>query len=246
MGFYEERLYPILEKTADALLETEHMQNIINGTMPLERFQFQLRQNFNYLKDFSRCWAIGLARCNDYDEMSLWYASLKGVFEQELGESLRYWADASGASIESMENETMAEGKRSYTSHELARAWEGDNSMQIMAQFPCTILYLLFAEKACPKCTLPEDNMYHHWLFFYISDWYREHCERSIKLVNKLAENKSPEHLARMEEACAISCNYELLQFENLYNKEQTWPLPEIIPDKKRTIATWDVWNKDK
>ena len=26
--------------------------------------------------------------------MSLWYASLKGVFEQELGESLRYWMDA--------------------------------------------------------------------------------------------------------------------------------------------------------
>ena len=32
MGFYEERIFPIIDKTADALLETEHMQHIINGT----------------------------------------------------------------------------------------------------------------------------------------------------------------------------------------------------------------------
>lgn len=33
-------------------------------------------------------------------------------------------------------------------------------------------------------------------------------------------------------EIFAESCNYEILQWQNMYYKQETWPLPEIFPKK--------------
>ncbi|MGI6628960.1 MAG: TenA family protein [Bacillota bacterium] len=241
MGFYEERLMPIIKRTVDELCKTQHMQEILHGTMSKEKFQFQLKQNFNYLKEFCRCWAVGMSRCSDYDELSLWYKLLKGTFESELGESTRYWFEKAGINFDDAENTIMAECKRSYTSHELARAFEGDQAAQVIALFPCTILYWHMGLELVPKCTLPQDNMYRYWLEFYVGEWYTEHCKNAIKLVNKLTENKSERELTKLLEIFAISCNYEYLQWTDMYHNMSTWPIDDIFPPKFTTIEKLEI-----
>lgn len=241
MGFYEERLMPIIDRTVEELCMTTHMQDILHGTMSREKFQFQLKQNFNYLKEFCRCWAVGLARCSDYDELSLWYKLLKGTFESELGESIKYWAQQVDLSFDDLENTTMAQVKRSYTSHELARAFEGDHAVQVLALFPCTILYWHMGIKLVPQCTLPEGNMYRHWLEFYVGDWYTTHCQNAIRLVNRLTENKPERELTKLIEIFAVSCNYEYLQWTTMYQKAETWPIDDIFPPKFTTIEKLDL-----
>ena len=236
MGFYEERLMPAITRTVDELCATVHMQHILHGTMPKELFQFQLKQNFNYLKEFCRSWAIGMSRCSDYDELSIWYQLLKGTFESELGESFRYWGKEAGLTFEDMENTVMAQAKRSYTSHELARAFESDHASQVLALFPCTILYLFIGLKLVPQCILPKDNIYRHWLEFYIGEWYTEHCENAIRLVNKVTENKSERELTKLLEIFTVSCNYEYIQWTTLYQNAETWPIEDIIPPKFTTV----------
>ena len=49
MGFYEEKLVPIIKEVCPVIEATPHMQDILHGTMSLERFQFQIRQNYQYL-----------------------------------------------------------------------------------------------------------------------------------------------------------------------------------------------------
>ena len=61
MDFYKEELYPILHKTAEIIEESEHMKDIVNGTMSDERFRFQICQNYQYLLDYTRCWALMLS-----------------------------------------------------------------------------------------------------------------------------------------------------------------------------------------
>jgi len=241
MGFYEERLIPIIDRTVDEMIKTEHMQNILHGTMPKEKFQFQIKQNFNYLKDFCRCWSVGLAKCSDIDEMNLWYTLLKGTFESELGETIRFWGKEVGLTLDDIENTSMAEMKRSYTSHELARAFEGDHATQVLALFPCTILYWHLGLKLFPQCTLPEGNIYRYWLEFYVLEWYTGHSKRAIRLVNKLTENKTPRELTQLEEIFAIGCNYEYLQWTYMYNNMETWPIPDIIPPKFTTVEKFTI-----
>lgn len=69
MGFYEETLLPMIKKTVAVIEKTPHMQDILHGTMPDDRFRFQIKQNYNYLMEFTKCWAVGFAKCNGYEEM---------------------------------------------------------------------------------------------------------------------------------------------------------------------------------
>ncbi len=42
MGFYEETLLPMIKKTVAVIEKTPHMQDILHGTMPDDRFRFRL------------------------------------------------------------------------------------------------------------------------------------------------------------------------------------------------------------
>jgi thiaminase len=49
-------------------------------------------------------------------------------------------------------------------------------------------------------------------------------------MINRLCANKSEAELKRLLEIFAIGCNYELLQWRDMYYKMETWPLEEIFP----------------
>ena len=51
MGFYEEKLVPVIREVCGVIEETPHMQDIVKGTMPYEKFRFQIKQNYQYLTD---------------------------------------------------------------------------------------------------------------------------------------------------------------------------------------------------
>jgi thiaminase/transcriptional activator TenA len=241
MGFYEERLIPMIKKTVAVIEATPHMQDILHGTMPEERFHFQIKQNYNYLMEFARCWAVGLAQCNGFEEMKIWYDLLVNTMEDEVILNRDFWAKEIGLSLEDMEAAIMAPGKRTYTSFELARAWEGDLASQVLAVFACAILYLYMGDDLLPQCALPEGNRYRFWLEFYTLDKYREHCAQAIALVNKLTEHKSERELAKLQEIFACGCNYEILQWQDMYYHMRTWPLDEIFPPKFTTIEAFKL-----
>ena len=49
MGFYEEKLVPVIREVCGVIEETPHMQDIVKGTMPYEKFRFQIKQNYNQI-----------------------------------------------------------------------------------------------------------------------------------------------------------------------------------------------------
>ena len=76
MGFYEEKLVPVIKAVCAVIEQTEHMQDILHGTMSEERFRFQILQNHQYLLDYTRCWAVAFSKCTCFQEMEDWYPLL--------------------------------------------------------------------------------------------------------------------------------------------------------------------------
>ena len=114
--------------------------------------------------------------------------------------------------------------------HELARAFEGDLACAMMGLFPCNILYLQLGRDLLPRCTLDKDNMFYRWIEFYTLPAYEAKCKNEIAMVNRLCENKSAAETRHLLEIFAVSCNYEILQWRDMYYKMETWPLEEIFP----------------
>ena len=67
MGFYEQELLPMIRRTCDMIEQTPQMQDILHGTVPLERFQFQIRHNYQYLMEYARCWAVGFSKAQGFE-----------------------------------------------------------------------------------------------------------------------------------------------------------------------------------
>lgn len=234
MSFYEQRLLPIIEKTCAAIEQTPHMQDILHGTMPLERFRYQIKQNYQYLKEYTRCWAVGLSKARSFEQMLRWYKIVANTFEKTVISNRTYWADQIGLSADELESAVMAPGKRSYTSHQLARAMEGDLAGTMMALFPCNVLYWHMGMHLLPQCTLPEGNMYRYWIEFYTLPEYVAKCREEIDEVERLCAGKDEAELARLLEIFAVSCNYEILQWRDMYYNMEQWPLPDIFPAPPR------------
>lgn len=232
MDIYNEYLLPMIWKTVEIIENTSHMQDILYSRMPMEKFKFQIKQNYKYLMEYTKCFAVGLSKCHGFDEMYDWYKILSNTMEGTVIFNRDYWAKQIGLSVEEMEKTTMAEGKRSYTSFELARAFEGDLAAALMAVFPCNILYLHIGRDLLPKCTLPEGNLFRNWIEFYTKPEYVKKCENEIRMINKYSAGRSDDELKRLLEIFAVGCNYEILQWQNMYYNMETWPLTEIFPEK--------------
>jgi len=130
----------------------------------------------------------------------------------------------------------MANVKRSYTSFELARSWEGDLAEHLTALLPCPIVYWEMGKHLKRQCKLPKGNMYRDWIEFYTVGWFDKTCKSLIKLINDLTKNKTPKELVRLEEIYAVSCNYEYLSWRDMYYKMETWPIEDIFPKKFTTF----------
>jgi len=231
MGFYKERLHPITTRVVAAIVETPHMKEIVAGTLPIEKFKFQARQNYNYLIEYAKAWAVGLAKCHDYETMAMWAEFVRETIEHEIPFYRKHWKETLNLSIEDLEGTIMSNIKRSYTSHELARSWEGDLAEQVTSLLPCDIVYWEQAKVNLARCTLPKGNLYRNWIEFYTTGWFAEVCEKLIGLIDKLVAHKSERDLARIVEIYAVGCSYEYLSWDMYYNM-QTWPFPEIFPKK--------------
>jgi len=238
MGFYEDKLYPMTIRTVEMEAGTPYLKQIVEGTLPIEKFKFQVKQNYNYLIEYTKAWVVGLAKCPDYDTMSIWFGIVEQTFKNELPFYRKYWKEKLGITVEEFESTIMANIKRSYTSHELARSWEGDLTEQLTALLPCDLVYREMAKCLKKKCKLPKGNIYRDWIEFYDEGrgWFMEVCNTLIKLINDLTENKTPRELARLEEIYAVGCNYEYLSWRDMYYNMETWPIEDIFPKKFTTF----------
>lgn len=236
MAFYDDKVIPILKKTSMEMEKTPHMQDILNGTVPPERFKFQILQNHQYLLDYVRCWAVGLSKCSCFEEMNEFYKVVKRTFEKTVMMNREFWSKDIGVTLEEMDAVIQAEGKRSYTAFQLMCAEQGGLAEILMASHPCNALYMYFSEDLLPRCTLPEDHSGRIWLEYYVTDSYKEIVDTEARMIRKVCDNKSEREQAKLLEILATSCNYEIMQFNDLYYEMKTWPLNEIFPKKFTTI----------
>ncbi len=231
MDFYQEKLEPMLRKTAKMIEETPHMQDIVEGTMGDERFRFQIMQNYQYLCDYLRTWATALGKSYTYEEMSDILTIINDNY-QGINYNREYWAKQIGVTTIEMDKTIESNGKRSYTAFQSMVAHTSDMAGMLCAVFPCGIMYTYFGEDLLPKCHLDKDNKFYQWLYYYTTDHYLQEAANKKKLINKYCEGKNEKETNRLLEICAYACNYEILQWQDTYHNMTTWPLDEIFPER--------------
>ncbi len=170
-------LFPTLRQAVEPdwrrYVEHRFVAELGRGTLPEPAFRRYLGQDYLFLIQFARAWALAIYKSVDLAEMRRALASLKGILEVEMGlhvEFCRGW----GMTEAEMAALPEADATMAYTRFVLECGLAGDLLDLEVALAPCTIGYAeigkrLQAESGPRLAT----NPYRAWIEMYAGAEYQ-------------------------------------------------------------------------
>lgn len=164
----------------------EFVQRLGDGTLPIAAFKKYLVQDYLFLIEFARAYALGMYKSTDLAQMRKCLASTKDILEVEMSLHIRL-CESWGLS----ENEIVATPEEpanlAYTRYVLDTTMKGDMLDLKVALAPCAIGYgEIGAELAKQNGALDSGNPYAEWIKEYSSDEYQELAADAVKEIDDL------------------------------------------------------------
>lgn len=191
----------------DAQLRHPFVLGIADGSLPPERFERWVRQDYLYLKEFARVFAWATAKADRLGSMS-WYAAVLDLTLNTEMALHREYAARFGINEEELEAEEMWPTTRAYTDFLVRTAADGDMAELLAALLPCAWGYAWLGSRLA-ELQRPADQRYADWIEQYASDefqdaarWLREETERVADLVSDAKRE-------RLVELFVLSSRYE-------------------------------------
>ena len=222
-GVRPERFSDELRREADAVWRAQHahpfVRGIADGSLPIDRFAFWIRQDYLFLIEYCRLFALAAARAPDLETLRRFADLLQATVSVEM-DLHRAYAREFGIDAAELERETMVPTTRAYTDFLVRTAAVGELAELAAALLPCM---WGFSELglALARGPQPSDARYARWIEMYadpefaaLADWCRE-------LVDRLAQEAGPAGRVRMRDAFLTSSRYELAFWEMAWSLEK-------------------------
>ena len=212
-----------LKPLRQAILKHPFITGVGQGTLPIEKFKFYVRQDYLYLIDYSRILALASAKAPDLDTMG-WFARL---LHETLGTEMelhRSYCAEFNITRRELEETPVAPTTRSYTAYLGMVAHQHTFHEFVAALLPCQWGYWEIGDHLI-RTVLPENApLYSKWIQMYASDEFKSLADWTRSLADRLGEDASSTQVHGMEKAYLTSLRYEYLFWDMSYTQE-TWPL---------------------
>jgi len=221
---FSERLFQKVEPLWKSCLEHPFVKGIGEGTLPKEKFIHYMKQDYVYLIEYCRVFAIGSAKANDLKTMMMFADLLHGTlhFEMDLH---RQYARKFGITDEELEATKPSATMTSYTSYMLSQAQLGGVENAIAAVLACAWSYNWIGKQLAAWPGALEHELYGDWVKTYSSDEFTKLANDCIELINEIAKDKPEHELKRLEDIVVKTSQYEYMFWDMAYNVEM-WPTP--------------------
>ena len=211
-------------RRSDLAAQHDHpfVRGIGDGTLDVERFAFWIRQDYLFLIEYCRLFALGAARAPDLDTIAR-FADLLQVTARTEMDLHRGYAAQFGISA----------GRSSST-----RRWRRPRAATPTSccAWPPPATSPNSPPRSCPACGAsrrsgaawptrprPADARYAAWVEMYADPEFAALAEWCRALVDRLADDAGPQARQRMEAAFVTSSRYELAFWDAAYRLEH-WP----------------------
>lgn len=215
-----ENVKPIWEKNHNH----PFVQAIGKGTLDRDTFIYYMKQDYAYLIDYSKLFAVGVLKAQDLNTMEKFAQTLHETlhFEMELH---RQFAAEFGITREELAATKPTPVNLAYTRYMLNVAQNGSLAEVVSCLLPCAWDYweigkLLRKQYGDQIAT----NPYAKWIETYDSETFGNGAKYLIQLMDELAEGKPERELAVLEEHFQMTSKYEYLFWDMNYHKQE-WPI---------------------
>jgi thiaminase/transcriptional activator TenA len=217
-----ERLSEYLHRRAAPIWEAQHrhpfVQGIGTGTLEVEKFQYWVKQDYLYLIDYARLFALAVAKAPDLETMTKFADLVHAVLNVEMDLHRSYARDW-GISAEELEKAQKAPTCQAYTDFLLRTAALGSFAELVGALLPCMWGFCEIG-LTLAKRGMPADPRYVKWIRMYSAPEFVELTEWTRSLLDRIATGMSHEELQRIEEAFLTSSRFEHAFWDMAYRLE--------------------------
>lgn len=214
---FSDRLLEEGEHIWEAQKEHPFVVELAEGELDESVFQYWIKQDYRYLLDYARLFAIAGAKARNEETMTDLLQVAHSTLSHEM-DLHREFASGYGISREELEDVQKSPTCEAYTSFLIRTAYEGSIAEISAALFPCGQGFLDIGEHAAELAT--EEHRYTPWIETYTSDEFREVVGLMRDFVDRCGEQYPGEHEA-MREAFLTSARLEYQFWEMAYRQEE-------------------------
>jgi len=204
-----DRLYEAAAPVWEKCLSHPFVTGIGDGTLDVEKFRFFMLQDYLYLFEYARVFALGVVKARDPGLMRTFARNVDAVLGGEMNIH-RAYMQRLGITEEQVFAVQPALDNLSYTNYMLSVASTG-TTMEIVASIlACSWSY---AEIGRALAKLPgalDHPFYGEWIQGYAGEEYAATNDALIRLMNDLAKDAPEEQLKRLTEIFVNCSRYEL------------------------------------
>lgn len=222
MAFSDE-LLDLGEPIWAAQYDHPFVRELATGELDPAAFRHWVEQDYRYLLDYARLFAIAGTKARDERTMTHLLGVAHTVLDHEM-DLHRTFARDYGLTPQELESVEKAPTCVAYTNFLLRTAHEGSVAEIAAAMYPCGQGYLDVAERMAERST--GEHRYTPFIEKYTSDEFREAVAWMREFVDRTAERHPGEHGA-MRDAFLRSARLEHAFWEMAYTRE-SWPMDAV------------------
>jgi thiaminase/transcriptional activator TenA len=198
------------------------VSGIGDGSLPVEKFKFYIRQDYVFLVAYAKVLALASAKGHDLAVMAKFAELLHATLGTEMALHRQYCREF-GIAPEELEATAPAPTTAAYTAHLLETAWSTSLGEIVAALFPCQWGYWEIGQALATKGEPPDAPLYARWIRTYAGKEYGELAHWVKSLLDELGDAGSRAERERMAERFLLSSRFERAFWEMAWTLEG-WP----------------------
>lgn len=202
----------------EAILEHPMVRELGQGTLDEAPFRYWVRQDYVYLVEYGRLFALGAAKAPTLDEMGT-FAELLGStvnVEMDLHRSYAESFDISHAELEATHPSPTT---RAYTDFLVRTAALGSFGDIVAALLPC-MWGFNETGKRLAAAGRPDDERYAEWVDMYAGGEFTELTDWCKELMDEVADDATERERDRYRELFRTSARYEYRFWDAAWRQE--------------------------
>ncbi len=207
----------------DAEKQHPFVVGVGDGTLPMERFKYYMRQDYLFLVDFCRAIALASAKASTVDDMAWFARLLHETLNTEMSLHIGF-CEEFGITERELKSTQPSPTTHAYTRHLVESAYSGGVGEAAVVILPCSWGYAeigrMLEDRGAPR----QQPLYRRWIEMYSSAEFAGLAEWLRSFVDRTAEEGGEALRRRMEELFLRSSRYEYMFWDAAYRMED-WPV---------------------
>lgn len=222
---FSERLYEKLQPIWRKNHAHPFVREMGEGSLDQKKFRFFMIQDYLYLIDYAKLFAIGAVKANDVETMAKFAALLDSTLNEEMALHRQYAAKF-GITEQELENAKPSPTTLAYTHYMLHVGQNGTLAELVAALLPCMWSYWEIGKELSQLPGALDHELYGEWVKMYSSEEFGNLAQWCIDLFDDLTNGKREEELAKLEDIFLNTTRFEYMFWDMSYN-EAMWPIDE-------------------